>query len=257
MLNSRTSMSSIIEPPTGRGDLPSYFSARESIIPKLPETPIPKTVIKPADITPSTIIKTKEPQPVPEPPKIDIKPTEVAPPKTAGRPNFYKKLKDTASTVADAASSELGTSIIESAINEIDKTHIASTLIGSVLRGHRGRKNHALKKQYPELVHKRLEDEKRMEPLNTLTYQPVEKDEKPQYLQLLEKRREKDKTKLEKELSKNAISRDLINVQTPIQKIAAKTLQTAIRQKIARNKVADKYIERQNKARSILTDAIK
>ena len=154
-------------------------------------------------------------------------------------------------------SSELGTSIIESAINEIDKTHIASTLIGSVLRGHRGRKNHALKKQYPELVNERLEDVKRMEPLNTLTYQPVEKDEKTQYLQLLEKRREKDKTKLEKELSKNAISQDLQNTQTPIQKKAATTLQTAIRQKIAKNKVADKYIEKQNKARSILTDAIK
>ena len=267
MNQNRTNMTNI-EQPTNR-EQPSYFNARESIIPKLPETPISKTVIKPADITPSTIIKTKEPQPVPEPPKIDIKPTEVAPPKidikptevappkTKGRPNFYKKLKDTASTVADAASSELGTSIIESAINEIDKTHIASTLIGSVLRGHRGRKNHALKKQYPELVNKRLEDVKRMEPLNTLTYQPVEKDEKPQYLQLLEKRREKDKTKLEKELSKNAISQDLQNTQTPIQKKAATTLQTAIRQKIAKNKVADKYIEKQNKARSILTDAIK
>ena len=210
MNQNRTNMTNI-EQPTNR-EQPSYFNARESIIPKLPETPIPKTIIKPADITPSTIIKTKEPLPVPEPskidikptdvapPKIDIKPTEVAPPKTAGRPNFYKKLKDTASTVADAASSELGTSIIESAINEIDKTHIASTLIGSALRGHRGRQTHALKKQYPELVNERLEDVKRMEPLKTLAYQPVAKDEKPQYLQMLEKRREKDKNKIEKEL---------------------------------------------------------
>ena len=248
MLNSRTSMPSVVEPPTGRGDLPSYFSARESIIPRLPETPIPKPIIKPADITPSTIIKTKEPLPEPEPPKIDIKPDEVAPPKTTGRPNFYRKLKNTASTVADAASSELGTSIIESAINEIDKTHIASTLIGSALRGHRGRQTHALKKQYPELVNKRLEDVKRMEPLNALTYQPVAKDEKPQYLNMLEKKKEKDKKQLEKELSKNTISQDLINVQTPIQKIAAKTLQNALRQKFARNKVADKYIEKQQSA---------
>ncbi len=34
MLNSRTSMPSIVEPPSGIGDIPSYFSARESIIPK-------------------------------------------------------------------------------------------------------------------------------------------------------------------------------------------------------------------------------
>ena len=253
MNQNRTNMTNI-EQPTNR-EQPSYFNARESIIPKLPETPISKTVIRPADITPSTIIKTKEPQPVPEPPKIDIKPTEVAPPTRDSK--LFQKLKDTASTVANAASSELGTSIIEHALNGVDQTHIASTLIGSVLRGHRGRKNHALKKQYPELVNERLEDVKRMEPLNTLTYQPVEKDEKTQYLQLLEKRREKDKTKLEKELSKNAISQDLQNTQTPIQKKAATTLQTAIRQKIAKNKVADKYIEKQNKARSILTDAIK
>ena len=138
MLNSRTSMPSVVEPPTGRGDLPSYFSARESIIPKLPETPIPKTVIKPADITPSTIIKTKEPQPVPEPPKIDIKPTEVAPPTRDSK--LFQKLKDTASTVANAASSELGTSIIEHALNGIDETHMASTLVGTALRAHRNRK---------------------------------------------------------------------------------------------------------------------
>jgi hypothetical protein len=95
--------------------------------------------IKPADIKPSTIIKTREPIPEPEPPKPVIKPDEVAPP-TTGRSKFYKKLKDTASTVADAASSELGTAIIESAINEIDKSHVASSLVGSALRGHRGRK---------------------------------------------------------------------------------------------------------------------
>jgi hypothetical protein len=59
MLNSRTSMPSMVEPPSGRGDIPSYFSARESIIPKLPETPIKEPVIKPADITPSIKIKPK------------------------------------------------------------------------------------------------------------------------------------------------------------------------------------------------------
>jgi hypothetical protein len=89
-----------------------------------------------------------------------------------------------------------------------------------------------------------------MEPLKSLAYKPVEKDVKPAYLQFLEKRREKDQAKLDKELSKNKISQDLINVQTPIQKKAATTLQTAIRQKIAKNKVADKYIERQQNAAS-------
>ncbi len=90
MLNSRTSMPSMVEPPTGR-ELSSYFSTREIIIPKLPETPIKEPVIKPADITPSSKIKTKEPIPEPEPRKMDVKPDEVAPP-TTGR-HLYKKLK--------------------------------------------------------------------------------------------------------------------------------------------------------------------
>jgi hypothetical protein len=241
-------MPSMVEPPTGR-ELPSYFSSRESIIPKLSETPIKEpVVIKPEYIKPSTIIKTREPIPEPEPPKPVIKPDEVAPPKATGRSKFYKKLKDTAGTVADAAASDIGISIIESAVNELDKSRVASTLIGSALRGHRGRQTHALRKQYPELVNKRLEDVKKMEPLKSLAYKPVEKDEKPAYLQFLEKRREKDQAKLDKELSKNKISQDLINVQTPIQKKAATTLQTAIRQKIAKNKVADKYIEKQQNA---------
>ena len=141
MLNSRTSMPSMVEPPTGR-ELPSYFSARESIIPKLPETPIKEPVIKPADITPSTIIKTREPIPKPEPPKPVIKPDEVAPP-TTGR-HLYKKLKDTASKVTDAASSELGTSIIEHALNGIDNSHVASTLVGTALRAHRNRKQNTM-----------------------------------------------------------------------------------------------------------------
>jgi hypothetical protein len=62
-----------------------------------------------------------------------------------------------------------------------------------------------------------------MEPLKSLAYKPVEKDEKPAYLQFLEKRREKDHAKLDNELSKNKISQDLINIQTPIQKKAATT----------------------------------
>jgi hypothetical protein len=139
MLNSRTSMPSVVEPPTGRGDLPSYFSARESIIPRLPETPIPKPIIKPADITPSKpIIKPS----IPTPPIITpyIKPAEVAPPTTTGEPKFFKKLKDTASTVADVASSELGTAIIEHALNGIDQSRTASSVVGTALRAHRGRK---------------------------------------------------------------------------------------------------------------------
>jgi hypothetical protein len=81
MNQNRTNMTNV--------EQPSYFNARDSIIPKLPETPISKPpVIKPADITPSTIIKTKEPLPEPEPRKIDIKPDEVAPP-TTGR-HLYK-----------------------------------------------------------------------------------------------------------------------------------------------------------------------
>ncbi len=56
MLSSRTNIPTV-EPPTTR-EQPSYFNARESIIPKLPETPITKPpVIKPANISPSTKIK--------------------------------------------------------------------------------------------------------------------------------------------------------------------------------------------------------
>jgi hypothetical protein len=135
MNQNRTNMTNV--------EQPSYFNARDSIIPKLPETPISKPpVIKPADITPSTIIKTKEPLPEPEPRKIDIKPDEVAPP-TTGR-HLYKKLKDTASKVTDAASSELGTSIIEHALNGIDNSHVASTLVGTALRAHRNRKQNTM-----------------------------------------------------------------------------------------------------------------
>ena len=252
----RTNMPSVVEPPTTR-EQPSYFNARESIIPKLPETPIPKPpVIKPPDISPSTKIKTGEPAPPPEPTKIDVKPDDVAPPKEKGPLKFYKKLKSAAGTVADAAASDIGISIIESAVNEIDKSHAASTLIGSALRGHRGRKTHAIIKKYPEIVNKRLEDVKKMDPRTELTYKPVEKGGKPAYLQFLEKKREKDQAKLNKALLANPIiGQDLVNVQTPIQKKAATSIQTAIRQKLAINKVADKYLEKQAKA--TLSEAIK
>ena len=243
----RTNMPSVVEPPTTR-EQPSYFNARESIIPKLPETPIPKPpVIKPPDISPSTKIKTGEPAPPPEPTKTDVKPDDVAPPKEKGPLKFYKKLKSAAGTVADAAASDIGISIIESAVNEIDKSHAASTLIGSALRGHRGRKTHAIIKKYPEIVNKRLEDVKKMDPRTELTYKPVEKGGKPAYLQFLEKKREKDQAKLDKALLANPIiGQDLVNVQTPIQKKAATSIQTAIRQKLAINKVADKYIVEDN-----------
>jgi len=86
----RTNIPSVVEPPTTR-EQPSYFNARESIIPKLPETPITKApVIKPPDISPSTNIKTGEPSPPPEPTKTDVKPDDVAPPKEKGPLKFYK-----------------------------------------------------------------------------------------------------------------------------------------------------------------------
>jgi len=276
MLSSRTNIPTV-EPPTTR-EQPSYFNARESIIPKLPDTPITKPpVIKPADISPSTKIKTSEPAPPPEPTKTDVKPDDVAPPKEKGPLKFYKKLKSAAGTVADAAASDIGISIIESAVNEIDKSHVAATLIGSALRGHRGRKNHAFIKKYPEIVNKRLEDVKRMDPRTELTYKPVGKDEKPEkpaYLQFLEKKR-----------ANPIIGQDLANIETPIQKKAARQIQaalrqkiakneysekkeqtnaatdiqTAIRQKIAKNKVADKYLEKQKEqqAKTTLSEAVK
>jgi len=298
----RTNIPSVVEPPTTR-EQPSYFNARESIIPKLPETPITKQpvikppetqitqapVIKPPDISPSTKIKTSEPAPPPEPTKTDVNPDDVAPPKEKGPLKFYKKLKSAAGTVADAAASDIGISIIESAVNEIDKSHVASTLIGSALRGHRGRKTHAFMKKYPEIVNKRLEDVKRMDPRTELTYKPVGKDEKPEkpaYLQFLEKKREKDQAKLNKALLANPIiGQDLANIETPIQKKAARQIQaalrqkiakneysekkeqtnaatdiqTAIRQKIAKNKVADKYLEKQKEqqAKTTLSEAVK
>jgi hypothetical protein len=255
----RTNIPSVVEPPTTR-EQPSYFNARESIIPKLPETPITKPpVIKPADITPSTKIKTDEPVPPQEPPKIDVNPGDVAPPKEKGPLKFCKKVKSAAGTVANVAASD----IIESAVNEIDKSNAAATLIGSALRGHKGRKTHAFIKKYPEIVNKRLEDVKRMDPRTELTYKPVGKDEKPEkpaYLQFLEKKREKDQAKLKKALLANPIiGQDLVNLQTPIQKKAATSIQTAIRQKIAKNKVADKYLEKQeqNQAKETLSNAIK
>ena len=135
----------------GRGSIPTAESApvrptdvappmrTEGDRPPIIPPPIKIPIVKPADITPSKpIIKPS----IPTPPIITpyIKPAEVAPPTTTGEPKFFKKLKDTASTVADAASSELGTSIIEYALNGVDKTHMASTLVGTALRAHRNRK---------------------------------------------------------------------------------------------------------------------
>ena len=112
-----------VEP--SRIEQPSYFNARESIIPKLPDTP--KIVIKPSPKIESEI------KPVPEPPKIDIKPADVAPPKKK-----YPNLK----TVV----SDFSNSILEDAVNEIDKENKAATLIGSALRGHKGRLKHTYTK---------------------------------------------------------------------------------------------------------------
>lgn len=108
----------IVQPPTNR-DIPSYFHARESIIPKLPETPIPKSVIKPADISPSTKIKTDEP----EPPQIDVTPDEVAPPTEKGPLKSYRKLKSTAGIVA----ADLGSAILENAVNRLAHQNAAAT----------------------------------------------------------------------------------------------------------------------------------
>jgi hypothetical protein len=220
MLNSRTSMPSMVEPPTGR-ELPSYFSARESIITKLPETPIKEPVIKPADITPSSKIKTKEPIPEPEPRKIDVKPDEVAPP-TTGR-HLYKKLKDTASTVADAASSELGTAIIESALNGIDKTHVASSLVGTALRAHRNRKENAVDAD-----------------------EEIKQNEIKQLRQL---HKNKNKTDAENALF-NTLKTKYTGVQPrPPKNIkqmndAATSIQLAVKNRKARNEFADKYVDK-------------
>ena len=147
---------------------PSYFAARESIIPKLPDTP--KIVIKPSPKIESEI------KPVPEPPKIDIKPADVAPPKKK-----YPNLK----TVV----SDFSNSILEDAVNEIDKENKAATLIGSALRGHKGRKTHSIIKKYPEVVNKRLEKVKEMDPQNLLQYKPkTDEKGKPLYLQKLEEK---------------------------------------------------------------------
>ena len=135
---------------------PSYFAARESMIPKLPDTPIkttPRITVKPSPKIESEI------KPVPEPPKIDIKPADVAPPKKK-----YPNLK----TVV----SDFSNSILEDAVNEIDKENKAATLIGSALRGHKGRLKHTDTKEYPKLVNKRLEQVKQMDPQDLLQLKP-------------------------------------------------------------------------------------
>ena len=238
---------------------PSYFAARESIIPKLPDTPIkttPRITVKPSPKIESEI------KPVPEPPKIDIKPADVAPPKKK-----YPNLK----TVV----SDFSNSILEDAVNEIDKENKAATLIGSALRGHKGRLKHTDTKEYPKLVNKRLEQVKQMDPQDLLQLKPkTGTNGKPLHIQKLEekkakeeKRRIEDKDKLDRALLANPIinqdlenktlkNKSAINIQTAIRgKIArnkAKDLegkivniQSAMRGKIARNKAADVYIEKQ------------
>ena len=148
----------IISQPTPQQDnslLSSYIASKilsesntpsRAVIPSSEPAPIPSSDLAPApppSIKPSAIIRTDEPQPPQPPPKIDVKPVDVAPP-TPRAPKFIKKLKDSASTIADAASSEMGTAIIESAINEIDKSHVTSSLVGAALRAHRNRKKNAM-----------------------------------------------------------------------------------------------------------------
>ena len=258
-MNLNRSNMTTVEPPRPE---PSYFTARESIILKLPETPITKTptkirIIKRSDVEPSKIIKDVAP-PITEPPKIDIKPEDVAPPKKT-TPKFYKKLvvdtKDKVSQQSD--------SILEDAIKEVDQENKASTLIGSVLRGHKGRKTHSITKEYPEVINKRLEQVKEMDPQNLLQYKPKTGEKgKPLNLQKLEEkiakdeeRRAKDKTKLEQTLLSNPIiSQDLEN-KTLKNKSAIK-IQTAMRGKLSKNKLLDTYTS-QKEAKNTISSAIK
>jgi len=84
----------IISQPTPQQDnslLTSYLTAKlmnesnaparimERVEAPITTPPIKAPVVKPADIAPSTIIKTKEPIPITTPPKTVIKPSEVAP----------------------------------------------------------------------------------------------------------------------------------------------------------------------------------
>ena len=225
----------------------------ESIIPKLPETPIkktPKIVIKP-----SPKIETKEPPIIKEPPKEEIKPADVAPPKKTP-PKFYKKLVDNTKDIT----SQLSNSILEDAIKEVNTENKAATLIGSALRGHKGRKTHSIIKKYPEVVNKRLEQVKEMDPKNLLQYKPKTDDKgKPLYLQKLEeklakeeKRRIKDKEKIEQTLLANPkIGDDLENKTFKLKNKSATAIQTAIRGKISRNKAADLYIQKKNRDQGI------
>ena len=56
----------------------------------------------------------------------------------------------------EAQAAEPTTFSFEDAIKEVDQENKASTLIGSVLRGHKGRKTHSITKEYPEVINKRL-----------------------------------------------------------------------------------------------------
>ena len=246
---------------------PSFFTARESMIPKLPETPIsrpPKIFIKP-----SPEIESVAP-PLAEPPKIKVRPADVAPPEKETKPidvtpskktppKFYKKLGDNKTDTA----SQLSSSILEDAMKDINREDKAATTISSVLRGHKGRLDHTYIKKYPELVNKRLEQVKQMDPQNLLQYLPKTGDKgEPLHIQKLkeklakeEKRRINDKEKLGKSLLENTISQDLEN--KTLKNKAAIKLQSAFRVRKAINTVADKYIDKQNKAGSMINKAIK
>jgi hypothetical protein len=260
MLNETMSLNRTVEPPRAEPTRaePSFFTARESMIPKLPETPIsrpPKIFIKP-----SPEIESVAP-PLAEPPKIKVKPADVAPPEKETKPidvtpskkttpKFYKKLGD---NKTDAAS-QFSSSILEDAMKDINKEDKAATAISSAFRGHKGRLNYTYIKKYPELVNKRLEQVKQMDPQNLLQYLPKTGDKgEPLHIQKLkeklakeEKRRINDKGKLEKSLSENTISQDLEN--KTLKNKAAIKLQNAFRVRKAINTVADKYIDKQNKA---------
>ena len=262
-MNGNRSNMTAVEPPRAEPTIaepprpePSYFAARESIIPKLPDTP--KTVIKP-----SPKIETKKSTTITEPPKIDIKPDDVSPPKLDIKPvdvsppkktpsKFYKKL-------VDDNTSQLSNSILEDAMKEVKEENKAATLISSVLSGHKNRKMHSLRKKYPELVNKRLELVKQMEPQNLLQYKSKTDDNgKPLYLQKLEEKKAKDKIKLEQTLLSNPIiSQDLEN--KTLKNKAATKIQNAIRGKLSKNIAADLFIKNQDKeaAKNTLSSAIK
>ena len=175
--------------PTSRIEQPSYFNARESIIPKLPDTPKPtqpERIIKP-----SPKIETKKLPISIESPKIEVKPADVAPPK-------IDKV------------SQFSSSILDDAINEIEKEDRASTLIGSAFRGHKGRSDYNYIKEYPKIAAKRLEEIKKMTPNDDITRKTTKREDKPTNV---ETQKEKNIKKFDEVLSQNPIRHDSKNVK--------------------------------------------